>query len=81
MNMKSSAARKSITVHTIRRASQRLMARGRDREPSPEVHALMPSRDDIQKAANNALGRWLEGQENRFMNCLSKHDEATAALS
>lgn len=57
--MKSSAAQKYITVHTIKRANQHLMARGRDYEPSPEIRARMPSREEIVKAANNALGRWL----------------------
>lgn len=57
--MKNAAARKYITVHTIRRANQRLMARGRDYEPSPTVRALMPSREEIVKAANNAYERWL----------------------
>ncbi|WP_431258343.1 hypothetical protein ACQ86G_28130 [Roseateles chitinivorans] len=57
--MKNSAARKYITVHTIRRANQHLMTRGRDYEPSPAVRALMPSREEILKAANSAFERWL----------------------
>ncbi len=57
--MKSSPARKYITVHAIKRANQQLMSRGRDYEPSPVVRALMPSREEIVKAANNAYERWL----------------------
>jgi hypothetical protein len=57
--MKSPVTRKYITTQTIRRANQRLMARGRDYEPSPAVRALMPSREEIVKAANNAFERWL----------------------
>nr|WP_297525619.1 hypothetical protein [uncultured Roseateles sp.] len=57
--MKNSAARKYINAHTIRRANQHLMTRGRDDVPSPLVQALMPSREEIVKAANNAFERWL----------------------
>ncbi|PIM51351.1 hypothetical protein CS062_20345 [Roseateles chitinivorans] len=57
--MKSSAARKYITVHTIRRANLRLMTRERDHEPPLAVRAALPCREDIVKAANNALERWL----------------------
>ena len=63
--MKSSAARKYITVHTIKRANQQLMARGRDYEPPPKVRALMPSREVILRAANDALGRYLAMRQQR----------------
>ncbi|WP_158238853.1 hypothetical protein [Roseateles chitinivorans] len=46
-------------MHTIRRANLRLMTRERDHEPPLAVRAALPCREDIVKAANNALERWL----------------------
>ena len=81
MNNTSAAARKYITVHTIRRANQRLMARGRDYEPSPAVRALMPSSEVILKAANKALERWMQGQGDRFTRYLSEQGKGSTDLS
>ncbi|WP_431047702.1 hypothetical protein [Roseateles sp. L2-2] len=81
MNQTSSAARKYITVHTIRRANLRLTIGWRDHEPSPAVRALMPSREVILKAANMALARCMERQGDRLKRYLSKLDKGAADLS
>lgn len=81
MNKTSTTARKYITAQTIRRANQQLMARGRDYEPSPEVRALMPSREVILKAANNALKRCMDGRNERLKSYLDEQGKGSTELS
>lgn len=58
--MKTSASRKYVTVHTIRRANSTLMAGERSVAGSVlQVNVTVPSRETIVKAGNNAVARLL----------------------
>ncbi len=58
--MKSDASRKYVTLDAIRRANATLMSG--ERQPvqaSAVVRGSLPSREQIVKAGNNAVGRML----------------------
>jgi hypothetical protein len=58
--MKTSASRKYVTVHTIRRANSTLMAGERSVAGAPlQGSVTVPSRETIVNAGNNAVARFL----------------------